>query len=41
MPNYQSPGVYIEELPPTARPIQAVGTSLAGFLGSLPMPRDM
>jgi uncharacterized protein len=42
MPQYLSPGVYVEELPPVARPIVGVGTSTAGFLGAVdddvPMP---
>lgn len=33
MPSYQTPGVYIEELPSGSRPIEAVGTSTACFLG--------
>ncbi len=33
MPQYLSPGVYVEEIPPTARPIVGVGTSTAGFIG--------
>src|SRR5689334_20062657 len=33
MPNYFSPGVYVEEVQPTARPITGVGTSTAGFIG--------
>jgi phage tail sheath protein FI len=33
MPEYLSPGVYIEEIPSGATPIQGVGTSTAGFLG--------
>lgn len=36
MPNYQSPGVYIEEIPAGTRPIEAVGTSTAGFVGLAP-----
>jgi phage tail sheath protein FI len=36
MPNYQSPGVYIEEIPAGTRPIEAVGTSTAGFVGIAP-----
>lgn len=28
-----SPGVYVEEVPPLARPIAGVGTSTAGFIG--------
>lgn len=34
----KAPGVYIEELAGGARPIQAVGTSTAGFLGVAPDP---
>lgn len=30
---YLSPGVYVEEVPPLARPIAGVGTSVAGFVG--------
>jgi uncharacterized protein len=33
MPQYLSPGVYVEEVPPSARPIAGVGTSTAGFIG--------
>ena len=33
MPEYLSPGVYVEEVPPSARPIAGVGTSTAGFIG--------
>lgn len=33
MPQYLSPGVYVEEVPPKARPIAGVGTSTAGFIG--------
>jgi hypothetical protein len=33
MPEYRSPGVYIEEVATGAVPIQGVGTSTAGFLG--------
>ena len=36
MPNYLTPGVYVEEVPSGARPIQAVGTSTAGFVGLAP-----
>lgn len=38
MPNYLTPGVYIEEVPSGARPIGMVGTSTAGFLGVAPNP---
>ena len=33
MPTYLSPGVYLEEVPPAARPIAGVSTSTAGFIG--------
>ena len=33
---YLSPGVYVEEVPSAPRPIQGVGTSTAGFVGSDP-----
>jgi len=36
MPTYLSPGVYVEEVPPSARPIPGVGTSTAGFIGVVP-----
>jgi phage tail sheath protein FI len=36
MPNYQSPGIYIEEPPSGARPIQGVSTSVAAFIGFTP-----
>jgi Bacteriophage tail sheath protein len=36
MPVYLSPGVYIEELDTGARPIEAVGTTTAGFVGLAP-----
>jgi uncharacterized protein len=36
MPNYLAPDVYVEEVPGAARPIQAVGTSTAGFVGVAP-----
>jgi hypothetical protein len=34
MPNYQTPGVYVEEVPSGARPIEAVSTSTACFIGT-------
>jgi phage tail sheath protein FI len=34
MPEYLSPGVYIEEIEPGPRPIEGVSTSTAGFLGA-------
>ena len=33
MSNYFTPGIYVEEVPSGPRPIQAVGTSTAGFVG--------
>lgn len=36
MPNYLTPGVYIEEVSTGARPIEAVGTSTVGFIGVAP-----
>ncbi|WP_217552815.1 phage tail sheath subtilisin-like domain-containing protein [Streptomyces sp. GbtcB6] len=33
MPTYLSPGVYVEEAPGGPRPIEAVGTSVAAFVG--------
>jgi phage tail sheath protein FI len=33
MTQYLYPGVYVEEVPPLARPIAGVGTSTAGFIG--------
>ena len=34
--SYQAPDIYVEEMPGGARPIQAVGTSTAGFVGVAP-----
>ena len=36
MPIYLAPDLYIEEVPSGNRPIQAVGTSVAGFVGTAP-----
>jgi hypothetical protein len=33
-PKYLSPGVYVEEVPSGSRPIEAVGTSIAAFVGT-------
>ena len=38
MPSYLSPGVYVEEIESGPRPIEAVGTSTAGFVGAAPNP---
>jgi len=34
--NYMAPGIYVEEVSGGARPIEAVGTSTAGFVGAAP-----
>lgn len=36
---YNAPDIYIEEVPSGARPIQAVGTSTAAFVGIAPDPK--
>ena len=36
MPQYLSPGVYVEEIPSGIQPIAGVGTSTAGFIGVIP-----
>ena len=33
MPTYQSPGVYVEEVPAGARPLEGAGTAVAAFVG--------
>ena len=38
MPTYLAPDVYVEEVAGGARPIEAVGTSTAGFVGVAPDP---
>src|SRR5262245_21920317 len=42
MPQYLSPGVYVEEVPSAVKPIAGVSTSTAGFIGivanQLPVP---
>jgi phage tail sheath protein FI len=37
MPAYLSPGVFVEEIDKGARPIEAVGSSTAGFVGAAPL----
>ena len=37
MASYLSPGVYVEEVESGPRPIEAVGTSTAGFVGAAPL----
>jgi phage tail sheath protein FI len=36
MPNYQAPGIYIEEMAGGSRQIESAGTSTAGFIGFAP-----
>jgi phage tail sheath protein FI len=36
--SYLAPGVYVEEVSSGARPIEAVGTSVAAFVGTAPSP---
>ena len=36
MPTYLTPGIYVEEVSTGPRPIEAVGTSIAGFVGVAP-----
>jgi uncharacterized protein len=36
MPNYLTPGVYVEEIPAQSKPIEGVGTSVAAFVGIAP-----
>ena len=35
MPTYLHPGVYVEEIPSGAKPIEAVGTSITAFVGAV------
>lgn len=37
MPNYQTPGVYIQEIDSGSKPLEAVSTSNAGFIGVIPI----
>jgi phage tail sheath protein FI len=41
MPQYLSPGVYVEEIEGGAKPIAGVGTSTAGFIGEVADSVDM
>jgi len=36
MPQYLTPGVYVEEVPSKSKPIEGVGTSIAAFVGLAP-----
>ena len=38
---YRTPGVYVQEVPAGPRPIQAVGTSTAAFIGEAPLADAM
>ena len=38
---YRTPGVYVQEVPAGPRPIQAVGTSTAVFVGDAPLAKAM
>jgi uncharacterized protein len=38
VPQYLSPGVYVEEIPSAVKPIAGVGTSTAAFIGIYPDP---
>jgi hypothetical protein len=38
-PKHLTPGVYVEEVSSGSRPIEAVGTSTAGFVGEAPRKR--
>jgi phage tail sheath protein FI len=40
MPQYLSPGVYVEEVPSSVQPIAGVGTSTAGFIGPITVGSD-
>ena len=37
MPNYQTPGVYVQEIESGSKPLEAVSTSNAGFIGVVPI----
>jgi hypothetical protein len=41
MPDYKSPGVYVEEVPSAIQAIVGVGTSTAGFIGKVPDQVDL
>jgi phage tail sheath protein FI len=41
MPSYQSPGVYVEEIPSAVQAIAGVGTSTAGFIGIVNDPVEV
>ena len=39
MPNYLTPGIYIEEMSTGSKPIETVGASIAAFIGVAPNPK--
>lgn len=41
MPEFHTPGVYVQEIDSGAKPISSVGTSTAGLLGLLGIPRSV
>jgi hypothetical protein len=41
MPDYRSPGVFVEEVPSSTSPIQGAGTSTAGFIGLYGLPATL
>ena len=41
MPNYQSPGVYVEEVDKGTKPIEAAGTAVAAFVGYTAKAEDV
>jgi len=41
MPEYLSPGVYVEEIPSAIKPIVGVSTSTAAFVGVVPKSVDI
>jgi phage tail sheath protein FI len=40
MASYLGPGVYVEDMPSGARPIGAIGTSVAAILGTASQPGE-
>ena len=37
MPSYLTPGIYMEEVDRGTKPIEAVGTAVAAFIGYFPV----
>ena len=40
MPTYLTPGVYVEEIPSSSKPIEGVGTAVAAFVGLAQLRRS-